>query len=154
MIDAILSQLANGLVLGFLYILIAVGLSIIFGLLGIVNFAHGAFFALGAYFAITLTGYLGWPGVVLAPFGVAAVGALCEIVLIKRLYREGPLLSLIVTFALALLIEALIRSVWGSMGLPMSPPAFLTGLVEFGPILLTTYRLGLLVITVVLLALL
>jgi branched-chain amino acid transport system permease protein len=73
---------------------------------------------------------------------------------IKRLYREGPLLSLIVTFALALLIEALIRSVWGSMGLPMSPPAFLTGLVEFGPILLTTYRLGLLVITVVLLALL
>jgi branched-chain amino acid transport system permease protein len=154
MIDAILSQLANGLVLGFLYILIAVGLSIIFGLLGIVNFAHGAFFALGAYFAITLTGYLGWPGVVLAPFGVAAVGALCEIALIKRLYREGPLLSLIVTFALALLIEALIRSVWGSMGLPMSPPAFLTGLVEFGPILLTTYRLGLLVITVVLLALL
>jgi branched-chain amino acid transport system permease protein len=154
MIDAILSQLANGLVLGFLYVLIAVGLSIIFGLLGIVNFAHGAFFALGAYFAITLIGYLGWPGVVLAPFGVAAVGALCEVVLIKRLYREGPLLGLIVTFALALLIEALIRSVWGSMGLPMSPPAFLTGLVEFGPILLTTYRLGLLVITVVLLALL
>jgi branched-chain amino acid transport system permease protein len=154
MIDAILSQLANGLVLGFLYILIAVGLSIIFGLLGIVNFAHGAFFALGAYFAITLIGYLGWPGVVLAPLGVAAVGALCEVVLIKRLYREGPLLGLIVTFALALLIEALIRSVWGSMGLPMSPPAFLTGLVEFGPILLTTYRLGLLVITVVLLALL
>src|ERR1700676_1022980 len=154
MLDALLSQLANGLVLGFLYILIAVGLSIIFGLLGIVNFAHGAFFALGAYFAITFTGYFGWPGVVLAPFGVAAVGALCEIVLIKRLYREGPLLSLIVTFALALLIEALIRSVWGSMGLPMSPPAFLTGLVEFGPILLTTYRLGLLVITVVLLALL
>jgi branched-chain amino acid transport system permease protein len=154
MIDAILSQLANGLVLGFLYILIAVGLSIIFGLLGIVNFAHGAFFALGAYFAITLIGYLGWPGVVLAPLGVAAVGALCEVVLIRRLYREGPLLGLIVTFALALLIEALIRSVWGSMGLPMSPPAFLTGLVEFGPILLTTYRLGLLVITVVLLALL
>ena len=154
MIDAILSQLANGLVLGFLYILIAVGLSIIFGLLGIVNFAHGAFFALGAYFAITLISYLGWPGVILAPFGVAAVGALCEIVLIKRLYREGPLLSLIVTFALALLIEALIRSVWGSMGLPMSPPAFLTGLVEFGPILLTTYRLGLLVITVALLCLL
>lgn len=154
MMDALLSQLANGLVLGFLYILIAVGLSIIFGLLGIVNFAHGAFFALGAYFAVTVVGYLGWWAVILAPIGVALVGVVCELVLIRRLYREGPLLSLIVTFALALLIEALIRTFWGSAGLPMSPPSFLTGLVEFGPILLTTYRLGLLVITIVLLALL
>ncbi len=154
MLDALLSQLANGLVLGFLYILIAIGLSIVFGLLGIVNFAHGAFFALGAYFAVTIIGYLGWPAVLLAPFAVAVVGVLCELVLIRRLYREGPLLGLIVTFALALLIEALIRQFWGSMGIPMSPPPFLAGLVEIGPILLTTYRLVLLVTTVALLLLL
>ena len=62
MLDVILSQVATGLVLGGLYVLIAIGLSIIFGLLGIVNFAHGNFFALGAYFALTLYKYFGWPG--------------------------------------------------------------------------------------------
>jgi branched-chain amino acid transport system permease protein len=153
-VDAVLSQLANGLVLGVLYILVAIGLSVIFGLLGIVNFAHGAFFALGAYFAISLIGLAGWPAVILAPFAVAAVGMVAEIFLIRKLYREGPLVSLIVTFALALLIEALIKTIWGAAGLPMSPPAFLSGLVEFGPVLLTTYRLALLVITVFLLLLL
>lgn len=151
MIDAVLSQLANGFVLGFLYILVAIGLSIIFGLLGIVNFAHGAFFALGAYFAVSIVGTLGWPAIILAPIAVAAVGVVCELVLIRRLYREGPLLGLIVTFALALLIEAVIRSYWGSMGLQISPPAFLTGLVEFGPVLLTSYRLAILVVTIVIL---
>jgi branched-chain amino acid transport system permease protein len=154
MIDAVLSQLANGLVLGFLYVLIAVGLSIIFGLLGIVNFAHGAFVALGAYFAVSTVGLLGWPGIVLAPIAVALVGIMAELVLIRRLYREGPLLSLVVTFALALFIEAVIRTIWGSAGLPMSVPPILTGLIEIGPILLTSYRLGVLVITVVVLLLL
>jgi branched-chain amino acid transport system permease protein len=154
MIDAVLSQLANGLVLGFLYVLIAVGLSIIFGLLGIVNFAHGAFVALGAYFAVSTVGLLGWPGIVLAPIAVALVGIMAELVLIRRLYREGPLLSLVVTFALALFIEAVIRTIWGSAGLPMSVPPSLTGLIEIGPILLTSYRLGVLVITVVVLLLL
>jgi branched-chain amino acid transport system permease protein len=154
MIDAVLSQLANGLVLGFLYVLIAVGLSIIFGLLGIVNFAHGAFVALGAYFAVSTVGLLGWPGIVLAPIAVALVGIMAELVLIRRLYREGPLLSLVVTFALALFIEAVIRAIWGSAGLPMSVPPVLTGLIEIGPILLTSYRLGVLVITVAVLLLL
>jgi branched-chain amino acid transport system permease protein len=154
MIDAILSQVANGLALGFLYVLIAVGLSIIFGLLGIVNFAHGAFVALGAYFAVSAVNLLGWPGIVLAPIGVALVGIVAELVLIRHLYREGPLLSLVVTFALALFIEAAIRTIWGSAGLPMSVPPMLAGLLEIGPVLLTTYRLGILVITVVVLLLL
>jgi branched-chain amino acid transport system permease protein len=154
MIDAILSQVANGLALGFLYVLIAVGLSIVFGLLGIVNFAHGAFVALGAYFAVSLVGLLGWPGIVLAPVAVALVGVVAELTIIRRLYREGPLLSLVVTFALALLIEALIRLIWGAAGIPMSVPPMLGGLVEFGPILLTTYRLGILVIALIVLGLL
>ena len=74
MLDIVLSQVASGLVLGGLYVLIAIGLSIIFGLLGIVNFAHGAFFALGAYFALTLYQTFGWPAVILSPIIVGLVG--------------------------------------------------------------------------------
>ena len=67
MLDMLLSQAVNGLVLGFLYVLIATGLSIIFGMLGIVNFAHGSFFAIGAYLALTLRNDFGWPAALLAP---------------------------------------------------------------------------------------
>lgn len=154
MLDIILSQLANGLVLGFIYVLIAVGLSIIFGLLGIVNFAHGSFFALGAYFALTLYSHLGWPAVILAPFVVGAIGMVVEVLLIQRLYGKEPLFGLIMTFAIALLIEAVIRVIWGSSGQPFTPPAFLSGFVEYGPILLTKYRLAVLLVTIALLLLL
>ena len=151
MFDVILSQAVNGLVLGFLYVLIAVGLSIIFGLLGIVNFAHGSFFALGAFFALTLQKYLGWPGVLLSPLLVGALGMVVEVALIRRLYDKEPLVSLILTFALALLIEALIRLVWGGSGIPFSAPKFLSGFVEYGPVLMTKYRLFVLATTVTLL---
>ena len=90
MLDLILSQLANGVALGFIYVLIAIGLSIIFGLLGIVNFAHGVFFTLGAYLALSLQRRFGWPAVILAPFGVAAVGMVVEVTLIRRLYGKDP----------------------------------------------------------------
>lgn len=148
MLDILLSQAANGLVLGFLYVLIAIGLSIIFGLLGIVNFAHGAFFALGAYFAVSLHGLFGWPAVILAPVLVGLLGMAVELLLVRRLYGKEPLVSLILTFALALLIEALIRLVWGAGGQPFSPPPFLRGFVEYGPILITEYRLAVLATTV------
>ena len=90
MLDIILSQTVNGLVLGFIYVLISIGLSLIFGLLGIVNVAHGAFFALGAYFAVTLEQRFGWPAVVLAPLGVGIVGMITERLLIRRLYGRDP----------------------------------------------------------------
>jgi branched-chain amino acid transport system permease protein len=151
MADIVLSQIANGLVLGFLYVLLAIGLSIICGLLGIVNFAHGALFALGAYFAIALSTHFGWWAVVLAPVLVAAVGMLIEVVFIRRLYGKEPLLGLIVTFALSLLLTAVIRLVWGAGGLPFSPPAALSGFIVYGPLLLTKYRLFVLVTTVVIL---
>ncbi len=151
MLGMLTMQAANGLVLGFLYVLIAIGLSIIFGLLGVVNFAHGAFFALGAYFAVTLFGVLGWPGVVLAVLLVGVVGMAVEMLLIRRLYGKDPLISLITTFALAMLIEALIREVWGPAGLPFNPPAFLRGALFWGPILITKYRLAVLAVTAALL---
>ncbi len=151
MLELILSQIVNGLVLGFLYILIAIGLSIIFGMLGVVNFAHGAIFALGAYFAVSFYAWFGWWGMLLVPVAVAVVGAILEIVFIRRLYGKEPLLGLIVTFGLALMIEALIKEFWGAGGYPFSPPEFLQGFIELGPVLLTKYRLAVLFVTVVIL---
>ena len=140
MLDVILSQVATGLVLGGLYVLIAIGLSIIFGLLGIVNFAHGNFFALGAYFALTLYQYFGWPAVLLAPMLVGLVGMAVETTLIRQLYDKEPLISLIITFALALMIEALLRLIYGGIGQPFSQPPFLSGIYLWGPVLITKYR--------------
>lgn len=148
MLDILLSQLASGLVLGGLYVLIAIGLSIIFGLLGIVNFAHGVFFTLGAYFALTLYQYFGWPAVILSPIAVGAIGMIAERLLIQRLYDKEPLISLIVTFALALLIEASVRLIWGGIGQPFSAPPFLSGIFIWGPILITKYRFAVFLTTV------
>jgi branched-chain amino acid transport system permease protein len=147
MLDIVLSQVASGLVLGGLYVLIAIGLSIIFGLLGIVNFAHGAFFTLGAYFALTLFRQFGWPAVILSPIIVGAIGIVVERVLIRKLYDKEPLVSLIITFALALMIEATVRLVWGGIGQPFSPPPFLAGFYIWGPVLITKYRVAVLATT-------
>lgn len=151
MLELLLSQIANGLTLGFLYVLIAIGLSIVFGMLGVVNFAHGSFFALGAYFALELFNRFGWPAVFFAPPLVGLVGMVLEVTLIRRLYGKPPLMSLIVTFGLALLIEAIIKQIWGPGGQPFVAPDFLGGFVEFGPVLLTRYRLAVLCVTVALL---
>jgi branched-chain amino acid transport system permease protein len=151
MLDLVLSQVANGLVLGGLYVLIAIGLSIIFGLLGIVNFAHGAFFALGAYFALTLYGLFGWPAVVFAPLLVGILGMAVEWLLVRHLYDKDPLISLIVTFALALMIEASIRLIWGGIGQPFNAPPFFAGIFIWGPVLITRYRAAVFLLTVLLL---
>lgn len=151
MLDAILSQVVNGLVLGTLYVLIALGLSLVFGLLGIVNFAHGAFVALGAHFALSLQQHFGWSAVVFAPVLAGVCGACIEFVLIRRMYGKEPLLTLILTFALALLMEAVMREIWGAGGQPFSPPPIFKGFVEYGSILITTYRLAVLGITAALL---
>jgi len=148
-----MSQLMNGLVLGFLFVLIAVGLSIIFGMLGLVNFAHGAFFALGAYLALTLRPYVGFSGVLfLSPILVGAIGLVVERLLLRPLYNKEPLLSLLLTFGLALFIQELLRTLWGAMGHPFDAPSFLAGFVHYGPVFVTRYRLAVLVITIVLLA--
>jgi len=147
----LLTQAANGLVLGGLYVLIAIGLSIVFGLLGIVNFAHGAFFALGAYFGLTLYQQFGWPAVVLAPIGVGLFGMVVERLLIRHLYDKDPLISLIVTFALALLIEALTRVIWGELGIPFNPPQAFSGVFIWGPVLITRFRASVFFATVLLL---
>ena len=151
MLDIVLMQAGNGLVLGFLYVLIALGLSIIFGLLGIVNFAHGVFFALGAYFSVTLYAVMGWAGVPLAVLLVGVVGMATEVLVIRHLYDKDPLVSLITTFALALLAEAMIRAIWGPAGQPFNPPDALSGVVIWGPFLITRYRVAVMLVTIAIL---
>jgi branched-chain amino acid transport system permease protein len=152
MTELIISQVVNGLVLGFLYVLIAIGLSIIFGMLGVVNFAHGVYFALGAYFALTLRDSVGPWAIVLAPIGVGILGMAIEMTLMRPLYGKEPLLGLFMTFGIALFVEELIRTIWGAAGRPFNPPDFLSGFIVWGPILVTKYRLFVLVVTIVILA--
>src|ERR1700676_5720896 len=99
----LLEQVVNGLVLGGYYLLIALGLSLIFSVGGVVNLAHGAFYALGAYLSLEITSYLGFgPAVVISPIAVAMLGILFERYILRRFYTGAPLLRLLVPFGLAL----------------------------------------------------
>ena len=119
----LLEQVVNGLVLGGYYLLIALGLSLIFSVGGIVNLAHGAFYALGAYGAVEIARHLGFgPAVVLSPIAAALLGVLFERFLLRRFYTADPILSLLVTFGLALVAEQAIRMIWGAALLPFSMP--------------------------------
>jgi branched-chain amino acid transport system permease protein len=135
-------SLFNGLVTGSFYALMALGLSLILNLSGVINFAHGGFLALGAYFAFSLMPYLGfWGALVLAPVLVAILGALLEQLLIRRLYGRDPLYSLLLTFGLAYVLEDLTRVIWGAQSLPYQVPSSLTSPVSLQFFFLTGYRL-------------
>src|SRR5262249_3948110 len=138
----LLEQVVNGLVLGGYYLLIALGLSLIFSVGGIVNLAHGAFYALGAYASVEITKYLGFgPAIVLSPAAVALLGIVFERFILRRFYTADPILSLLVTFGLAMVAEQPIRIIWGAAPLSASiPPAF-RGSVFVGDFLFSRYRL-------------
>jgi branched-chain amino acid transport system permease protein len=143
----LLEQVVNGLVLGGYYLLIALGLSLIFSVGGIVNLAHGAFYAFGAYASVELTKHLGFaPAVVLSPVAVGLLGILFERFILRRFYTADPILSLLVTFGLALVAEQLIRILWGAAPLSASMPQSLKGAVVLGDFLFSRYRLLLLAI--------
>src|SRR5262245_9937166 len=117
----LLEQVVNGLVLGGYYLLVALGLSLIFSIGGVVNLAHGAFYALGAYVSVESPRYLGFgPAVVLSPIAVALLGIAFERFLLRRFYDADPILSLLVTFGLAMIAEQLIRIIWGAAPLSAS----------------------------------
>jgi branched-chain amino acid transport system permease protein len=138
----LLEQVVNGLVLGGYYLLIALGLSLIFSVGGIVNLAHGAFYALGAYASVEITKYLGFgPAVALSPVAVALLGILFERFILRRFYAADPILSLLVTFGLAMVAEQAIRIIWGSPPLPASIPPMFRGSVFVGDFLFSRYRL-------------
>ncbi|MDH3319376.1 MAG: branched-chain amino acid ABC transporter permease [Betaproteobacteria bacterium] len=143
----LLEQVVNGLVLGGYYLLIALGLSLIFSVGGVVNLAHGAFYALGAYASLEIARRLGFgAAVVLSPIAVALLGMLFERFILRRFYTADPILGLLVTFGIALVAEQAIRMIWGAAPLPASMPQALKGSVVLGDFLFSRYRLLLLAI--------
>lgn len=143
----VFQQVANGLLLGVYYLLIALGLSIIFSLGGVVNLAHGAFYAIGAYMIVFLSEHLGYgPAFVLSPVVVGILGVIVERLFFRRFYRADPVLSLLFTFALAMVIEQSLRMIFGATPLPFAIPSFARGMVVVGDFFYPIYRLGMLAI--------
>jgi branched-chain amino acid transport system permease protein len=147
MFAIVIEQILNGLLVGSYYIVLALGLSLIFSLGGVVNLAHGAFYALGAYFAYEAERRLGFAGaIVLAPIGVALVGVAIERLFLRRLYHEDPMLALLFTFGLAMTAEQSLRLIWGTSGLPFAIPSALKGQLLLGDFIYSYYRLTVLVV--------
>ena len=148
MFAIVIEQVLNGLLVGSYYIVLSLGLSLIFSLGGVVNLAHGAFYALGAYLAYEVERRLGFAGaIVLSPIGVALVGVLIERWFLRRLYHEDPMLSLLFTFGLAMTAEQSLRLIWGTTGLPFAIPAALKGQLLLGDFIYSYYRLTVLAVT-------
>jgi branched-chain amino acid transport system permease protein len=142
MIQLVLFNVFNGLIVGAFYALMALGLSLILNLSGVINFAHGGFLAIGGYLAFTLIPYVGfWGGLILAPLLTAVLGIFVEWLLIRRLYGRDPLYSLLLTFGLAYMIEASTRFIWGAQSLPFQVPGWLVTPLSSEYFFLTGYRL-------------
>lgn len=138
----LLEQVVNGLVLGGYYLLLALGLSLIFSVGGVVNLAHGAFYAIGAYVSLEVIKRFGFgPSIVVTPLLVGMMGILFERLLLRRFYKSDPILSLLVTFGLAMVVEQGLRMLWGAAPLPSNMPAELKGNVILGEFLFSKYRL-------------
>lgn len=143
----LLEQVINGVLLGVYYLLIALGLSIIFSLGGVVNLAHGAFYALGAYAMVTLTQYVGYlPAFVISPIVVAFLGILIERLVLKRFYQKDPALGLLFTFGLAMVVEQALRMVFGASPKQFAIPEFAQGQMMAGDFVYPYYRFGILAI--------
>jgi branched-chain amino acid transport system permease protein len=137
----LLQHLLNGLLAGAYYLLIALGLSLIFSLGGIVNLAHGAFYAIGAYLAVSIGDRLGFGGAALiTPVLVGLLGVVIERLLFRRFYRSDPALSLLLTFGLAMVAEQLLRMIFGASPLSWSIPPELRGQIFLGDFIYPKYR--------------
>lgn len=142
-VQALMGQLLVGLINGSFYALLSLGLAVIFGLLRVINFAHGAQYMLGAFVALLVQTWLGlnyWFALILAPLIVGAFGALVERSMLSRLYKLDHLYGLLFTFGLALTLEGLFRWQFGASGQPYAAPPALTGAVNLGFMFLPLYR--------------
>lgn len=141
----LLEQVMNGLLMGVYYLLIALGLSIIFSLGGVVNLAHGALFAVGAYLMVQITAFAGYGlAFVAAPILVAVLGMLIERLFLRHFYKADPVLSLLFTFGLAMIIEQSLRMIYGASPLQFNIPEFARGQLTVGDFMYPYYRLGML----------
>ena len=148
-LSALAAQMFTGLVLGMIFVLLAIGLSLIFGLMTVVNFSHGAFYMLGAYFGFFLLGFTKnfWFALLIAPILVGVFGLLVERVLIRPLYGRSPDDPLLLTFGLSLVLVELVRVIWGKFGLTFDPPKLLAGAVNLGFTMFPLYRLFVIAVT-------
>jgi branched-chain amino acid transport system permease protein len=150
--QALFGQLLLGLINGSFYALLSLGLSIIFGLLNIVNFAHGAFYMMGAFvawLALDKAGIGYWPSLVLAPVVVGALGVLVERTMLRRLYQLDNLYGLLLTFGLTLVVEGLFHEQFGNSGNPYPVPELLQGGVRLPFMYLPQYRAWVVVVALV-----
>jgi branched-chain amino acid transport system permease protein len=153
MAQVLLFNVFNGLIVGAFYALMALGLSLILNLSGVINFAHGGFLAIGAYLAYTMMPYVGfWGGLVIAPVLTAILGIIVERLLIRRLYGRDPLYSLLLTFGLAYILEDGCRYIWGAQSLPYPIPSWLTTPLSTSFFFLTGYRLFMVAIVAIVVA--
>ena len=140
---ALFGQLLIGLINGSFYALLSLGLAVIFGMLNIINFTHGAQYMMGAFAAFLLLQYTGlgyWPALIVAPILVGIVGMIIERTMLQWLYKLDHLYGLLLTFGLALIIEGLARNYYGSAGLPYQMPEALVGGYDLGFMRLPIYR--------------
>ena len=148
-LNALGAQVFTGLVLGMIYVLLAIGLSLIFGLMTVVIFAHGSLYMLGAYYGFFLLGVTKnfWLSLVVAPLLVGACGLVIERFLIRPLYGRSPDDPLLLTFGLSLVLVEVVRRVWGKIGLTFDPPPVLAGAVDLGFTAFPLYRLFVIAVT-------
>ena len=151
-VAVILGQLTLGLVNGSFYALLSLGLAVIFGLMGVVNFAHGAFYTLGAFAALLGLQWFGlnyWLALLIAPLLVGLLGVVVERLLLRRLNGLDPLYGLLLTFGLALIVEGSLHQVFGSTGHSYPVPQALTGALNLGFMVLPLYRAWVILASVV-----
>lgn len=147
--ELLLFNAFNGLIQGVFYALMALGLALILSLNSVINMAHGGFLVIGAYLAYTLSPYLGfWGALVAGPILAGCIGLIVERILIRPIYkRPDPIYSLLLTFGLALIIEDMTRTIWGSQGLPLEIPNVINEPVSDVYFFITSYRLFVIAIT-------
>lgn len=151
-VAVILGQLMLGLVNGSFYAMLSLGLAVIFGLMGVVNFAHGAFYTLGAFAALLglqLFGINYWVALIVAPLVVGALGMAVERLLLRRVYGLDPLYGLLLTFGLALICEGSLNQVFGATGQSYPVPAALAGGFNLGFMFLPLYRAWVIAVSIV-----
>lgn len=151
-LQAFMGQLMLGLVNGAFYAMLSLGLAVIFGLLGIVNFAHGALYMLGAFVAWILLDQFGinyWAALILAPLTVGILGVVIERLFLKHLYKLDPLYGLLLTFGLALIMEGVFRELYGVSGQNYNVPELLSGATNLGFMVLPNYRAWVVLVSLV-----
>jgi len=152
MVNLIIAQAFNGLVLGMIYVLLAMGLSIVWGMMDIINFAHGLFFALGAYFAYTLVSVTGnfWLCLIVVPLATALVGMFLERTLLRRLYGLNILYQILLTFGIALAGREIIILIYNPIGKSFYPPEVFAGTIFISGIFFPKYRIFVFLVSIAL----